>query len=240
MRPSPLAGRGTVRPSRPPLSPCGPAPCSTRSTSSCPRPTSAWCSETRSTSSVVTARTGTLPDSIYFILSEADFRVVFRDKIHICRPRRGLKRRLPRRGYNDGFLVVDYNDGFFVVDYNDAFLVVDYNDGFLVVDYNDGFLVVDYNDAFVWMITTPSPSLQDGLRFPLALLGQEHPLPTASSPTPTIAKSPEAIAESFSPPPGTWYAAQRQPQIPPPTGPETNPQTEENRREHRKRTSLSL
>jgi hypothetical protein len=40
---------------------------------------------------IVTARTGTLPNSIYFIVSEADFRVVFRDKIHIfCRPRRGL------------------------------------------------------------------------------------------------------------------------------------------------------
>ena len=53
MRPSPLAGRGTARPFMPPLSPRGPAPCPTRSTSSCPRPTSAWCSETRSTSSVV-------------------------------------------------------------------------------------------------------------------------------------------------------------------------------------------
>jgi hypothetical protein len=51
------------------------------------------------------------------------------------------------------------------VNFYDAFLDVDYNDGFLVVDYNDDFLVVDYNDAFVWMITTPSPSLQDGLYF---------------------------------------------------------------------------
>ena len=39
---------------------------------------------------IVTARTGTLPDSINFILSETNFRVVFRDKVHICRPRRGI------------------------------------------------------------------------------------------------------------------------------------------------------
>ena len=129
---------------------------------------------------------------------------------------------------------MEYNDAFLVVDYNDAFLVVDYNDAFLIVDYNDGFLVVDYNDAFVWMITTPSPSLQDGLRFLLALLGQAHP-----SPTPAIATDPEAIACLHSPPPGTLRAPQRPPTIPP-TRPETNPQTEENRREHRKRTSLSL
>ncbi len=39
---------------------------------------------------IATSRTGTLPDSINFILSETNFRVVFRDKVHICRPRRGI------------------------------------------------------------------------------------------------------------------------------------------------------